>query len=251
MRDFAPKLRSRSSVTTPGPQRAVKGFLLWPGTVVRLALSVCVLTFWVMNAGQTHALPNTSGRSSAHVYFLTGFPLWNPTSYLDGLAAKVKQHGLPATMSSPGGWQDMAHSAIEQYHSGRLRSIIIVGYSTGGRSALEMAAQLNAAKVPVNLVITIDGISGPPVSPNVRKLINLYVRGGYGDAIARPTNFLGTLQNILVEDPNIGHFSIIDAKKEQLMNYVLAAATSRATSSAGKNERPAEAAAGTSEQSGK
>lgn len=247
MRNFAYKLRSRFSFTTPGPQRGVRSHFLWPGNVGRLALSACVLTFWVMNAAQTHALPNTSGRSSAHVYFLTG--LMGITSNLDGLAAKVKQHGLPATMSSPGGWQGLAQSAIEEYRSGRLRSIVIVGYSTGGRSAIEMAAQLSAAKVPVNLVITIDGMSGPPVPPNVRKLINLYVHGGYGDAIARPANFSGTLQNIPVEGPNIGHFSIIAAKEAQLLNYVLTAAASRGPSSTGKRERPAEAAAGTSEQS--
>ncbi len=240
MFDFAPELRSRFSVTTPGRQRAVRSFPLWP-----VVLSVCVLTFWVINASRTHALPNTSERSSAHVYFLTG--LFGITSHLDVLAAKVKQHGLPATMSSPGGWQDLAQSAIEEYHSGRLSSIVVIGYSTGGRSALEMAAQLNAAKVPVSLVITIDGMSGPPVPPNVRKLINLYVYGGFGGAITRPANFLGTLQNIPVEGQNIGHFSIIDAKAAQLLNYVLTAATPRAPRSTGKSERPAEAATGTSE----
>jgi len=166
------------------------------------------------------------------------------------LAAKVKQHGVPATMSSPGGWPELARSAIEEYRSGRLRSIIIVGYSTGAGSAIEMAAQLNAAKVPVNLVIKIDGTAAPPVPHNVRKLINVYVNGGYGNAIARPTDFLGTLQNIPVDGPNVDHYSIIDAKQAQLLNYVLAAAGSHAPSSTGKSKRPTNAAAGTSEPGG-
>lgn len=235
--------KSRFSLTTLGSQRAVRSFLLWPDTVARLALSVGILTICATNVAQTHALPKANRHSSAHVYFLAGF--LGIKSHLDGLEAGVKRHGLPATISSPGDWPDLARSAIEGYRSGRLRSIIIVGYSAGGRSALEMSAQLNAAKVPVKLMITIDGMSGPPVSRNVRKLINLYVQGGFGDAIARPINFSGALQNIPVEGAKIGHFSIIEAKEARLLNYVLAAAASRAPSSAGKSKHAAKAAAAT------
>lgn len=131
----------------------------------------------------------------------------------------------------------MAQSAIGEFQSGRVRSIIIVGYSTGAGSALEMASQLNTVKVPVSLVVTIDGVSGPPVQFNVRKLINLYVRGGFGNPIARPPGYSGILQNIPVDDPNVGHFSIITAKEPQLLAYVLAAAGSGASLSR-KSEHP-------------
>ena len=102
----------------------------------------------------------------------------------------------------------------------------MIGYSTGGRSVLEMVAHLNTAKVPVQLAVIIDGNSGPPVTPNVRKLVNFYVVNGYGSPITRPTNFRGSLENIPVKDPNVGHFSIIDAKERQLLSYVLSAARS-------------------------
>jgi hypothetical protein len=219
------------------------GFPFW-SAIFRLCLYVFVLTPCGIHAAHAQAVQNPGAHSSTHVYFLTG--LLGVRSNLDELAAKVRQHGLPSTMSSPGGWPESAQSAISEFRSGRLRSIIIVGYSTGAGSALEMASQLNAAKVPVSLVITIDGVSGPPVQSNVRKLINLYVRGGFGDPIARPPGYSGILENIPVEGPNVGHFSIIDAKEPQLLAYVLAAAGS-GTPSGRKSERSAVAGPSVSE----
>jgi len=212
--------------------------------VIGLGLCAAILTPFTPAAAQSREMPNTGAHSSSHVYFLTG--LLGIRSGLDGLATKVRQRGLPSTMSSPGGWSGLAQSAISEFRGGRLRSIVIVGYSTGAGSALQMASQLHGAKVPVNLVITIDGVSGPPVPPNVRKLINLYVRGGFGDAIARPAGFSGVLQNIQVEGPNVGHFSIIDAKETQLLTYVLAAAGT-GSSSVRKSEQAPDAGASASE----
>jgi hypothetical protein len=146
------------------------------------------------------------------------------TSGLDGVAAKIRKRGVPTTVSSPGGWDSLAQSAVKGYRNGSPRSIVVVGYSMGGRSALDMAVQLNTAKVPVQLVIVIDGMAGPPVSPNVRRLVNLYVPGGFGAPIARPRNFRGSLQNIAMKNPNVGHFSIIDASEGRLLGYVLSAA---------------------------
>ncbi|HMK69467.1 MAG TPA: hypothetical protein VK442_00700 [Xanthobacteraceae bacterium] len=77
-------------------------------------------------------------------------------------------------------------------------------------------------------------------------MINLYVRGGFGDAIARPAGFSGVLQNIQVEGPNVGHFSIIDAKETQLLTYVLAAAGT-GSSSVRKSEQAPDAGASASE----
>ena len=190
-----------------------------------LTLLLCSLTLWIApGAAQPNPSSNSKGRSSAHVYLFTG--LFGITSGLDGVAAKIKNQGLPTTMSSPGASESIAQSAIDEYRSGRLRSIVLIGYSTGGRSVLEMAAHLAAAKVPVQLAVIIDGSSGPPVAPNVRRLVNFYVFDGYGAPITRPTNFRGSLENIAVKDSKVGHFSIIDAKERQLLSLVLSAARS-------------------------
>jgi hypothetical protein len=69
----------------------------------------------------------------------------------------------------------------------------------------------------------IDGSTGP-LSPNIRKIINVYVPGGFGAPIARPSNFRGTIQNIPAKGDNVGHFTIIDVQQRQLLGYLLAAA---------------------------
>jgi hypothetical protein len=189
----------------------------------RITGVVLLLTWLLAVTAPVHAQPpKSNAHASAQVYLLTGW--LGITSGLDGLAAKIKARGLPATMSGPGGWETLGHSAIESFRNGRLRAIVIIGYSTGGRSALQMAAQLNAAKVPVQLVIVIDGMSGPPVAPNVRKLINIYVPAGFGSAIARPNGFRGDLQNMPMKGERDGHFSIIAANEDRLLGYVLSAA---------------------------
>jgi hypothetical protein len=126
-------------------------------------------------------------------------------------------------MASPVGWYSLGQSAIKGYRNEGLRSIVLVGFSAGGRASLNIAEQLNAANVPVELVLIIDAISVPPVSPNVRKLVNYY--GGVGNPVARPNDFPGVLQNIPVSGPNVGHFSIIDAHGQQLLAHVLSAAS--------------------------
>jgi dienelactone hydrolase len=187
-----------------------------------LTFLLCSLALGITAATHVNAASNGKARASAHVFLFTG--LIGIASGLDDVTAKIKNHGLAATMSSPGGWASLAGQAIEGYRSGRLRSIIVVGYSVGARSALEMATQLDAAKVPIKLVVVIDGASGPPIPPNVRKLVNFYVSGGYGGPIARPAHFRGSLQNNPIQDSSVGHFSIINATERQLLGYVLAAA---------------------------
>jgi pimeloyl-ACP methyl ester carboxylesterase len=64
----------------------------------------------------------------------------------------------------------VAQQAIEQYKSGRLRTIMIVGHSLGGSAASWMAAELGQAGVPVQLVVMLrpggrvgDFLQRPPV----------------------------------------------------------------------------------------
>ena len=189
--------------------------------VVHLVGCACLLALLVLGAAPARAAPPGGARASAQVYLLTG--LIGITSGLDGLAAKIRQRGVPASMASPGGWATLAESAVREHRGGRARSIIIIGYSAGGGAALEMAAYLNAAQVPVQLLVIFDGTSGPPPAPNVRKLVNLYVPGGWGGPIARPKGFRGTLQNIPASDPNVGHFTLIDAQQRRVLGQVLAA----------------------------
>jgi len=188
--------------------------------VVAFMLSVASLAPLCAGVAPANAAAKAKARSSAHVYFLTGF--MGIGSRLDGVAENIRRRGVPVTMARPGSWQSLGNAAIKGYRSEGLRSIVIVGYSAGGGAALDMATQLNAANVPVPLVMLIDGSSGS-IPPNVRRVVNVYVAGGFGAAITRQGNFRGTIQNIPISGANVGHFTIIDQQQRQLLGYILSA----------------------------
>ena len=193
-------------------------------TIAGLLSFACALVLSVIvPSGQAKAQQEPKLNPAAHVYVFTGFG-GAGRSYIDGVADKVRQRRMPTTVSSPGDMSSVAASAIERYKSGRLRSIVIVGYSMGGGAAMKMAAELGQANVPVQLVLTVDPVSVPDLSPNVRRLINYYVPDGVSGPIPRPKNFRGTLQNIAERDRSLGHFSIATARERDLINLVAAAA---------------------------
>jgi pimeloyl-ACP methyl ester carboxylesterase len=147
----------------------------------------------------------------AHLYVLLG--LGNNSPGLSEFAGRMQQHGIPTTVGNHSEWPALAQDAIQQYHSGRLRSIMIVGHSLGGGAAVDMAAELGRAGVPVQLVATLDPVGGSEVPGNVRRSVNFVPSGG--------------------ED----HFSVIAAHDRDLTNYVLGGKTSRrARASAGKRD---------------
>ena len=90
-----------------------------------------------------------------------GHRIFGPTAaaaQLEGSKAYAKdflaRHGIPTTVGNHSYGPAFAQEAIRQYKSGRLRSIMIVGHSLGGGAAVEMAAELGRAGVPVDLVVT-------------------------------------------------------------------------------------------------
>src|SRR3974390_289132 len=116
------------------------------GVVTTCALALAIV-FGARTAG---AEPSATPSGSAHVYVLTGF-LGFPTR-LHGAVERVERHHVPVTVGHALEWSTMAASAIEAYRRGQVRSVIIVGYSLGGGSALKMAAQLADAHAPLGLI---------------------------------------------------------------------------------------------------
>ena len=170
--------------------------------------------------------PAAAAASSAHVYLLRG--LLNMSPGFDTLAASIRSHGIPATLDSYGSWSALTQDAIADYKRGRLRSIVIIGHSAGGGAALDMAAALGRAGVPVDLVVAIDPTGTTSVPGNVRRAINLYVAGGLGSPVSSPAKARGAIQNLPDRGPGVGHFSIIATHERQVIGYVLSAARAHA-----------------------
>jgi pimeloyl-ACP methyl ester carboxylesterase len=189
--------------------------------VFALAAAVLVATAGTAIAQQNARAPGKFG--GGHVYILRGFMNLSPG--LDELASKVQARGVPATVINNLGWSSLVDDAVQNYKSGRVRSIVIVGHSMGGGAALELAAALGQSRVPVKLVIVLDGVGRTAVPSNVRRVLK-------ND---------GSVRNI--GQPSVNHFSIISAHERQLLALVLGAIRDDSTPQADANKSDAPATA--------
>ena len=168
--------------------------------------------------------PVLKQRNAPHVYLLRGF--MNVFSYgLDELADKLQRRGIQATLHSYTDGPALAAAALQDYKSGRVRTIIIMGHSMGAGAAVEMAEDLGHANVPVALVVTFDGAGGRTVPTNVKRLVNLYAANGMGAALNPPQKYRGTLINWQSKDPDMGHMAVAASPElhQRVIGYVLSA----------------------------
>jgi pimeloyl-ACP methyl ester carboxylesterase len=174
----------------------------WRVVTRSLVLVVCAVLAWPDHSyGRSRAHTGSQSQGRSHLYVLLG--LGNNSPGLSEFGSRIGRRGIPTTIRNYGDWPALAQEAIQQYNSGRLRSIMIVGHSLGGGAAVDMAAQLGRAGVPVQLVVTLDPVGGSQVSSNVRRSVNFLPAGG--------------------ED----HFSVIAAHERDMTSYVLGESRSR------------------------
>lgn len=163
--------------------------------------------------------------SKTHVYLLRG--VLNIFSLgLDEIAAKLRRLGIYATVDNYLGWQGLADQAAADYKSGRLRTIILVGHSSGATAVTSMAARLGQYGVPVKLAIGLDPTSHETASGHVDRYINYYIGNGLGAPVGKGQQFSGVLQNVDMEKhSDIGHFNIDKnpALQEEVIRKIRAA----------------------------
>jgi hypothetical protein len=95
--------------------------------------------------------------SDAHVYLLRG--VLNIFSLgLDDIAARLQQQGINATVANYLSWESLANEAAAEYRSGRVRTIVLVGHSSGATVLPDMAARLDQLGAPVKLAIGLDSV---------------------------------------------------------------------------------------------
>src|SRR6516164_6623133 len=111
-----------------------------------------------LSIGISNAQTTTTSQPREHVYLLRGFA--NVFSLgMDQIAAKLQQHGIHATVDNYLSWPSLAEQAAAEYKSGRARTIILVGHSSGATAITEMTARLSQLGVPVKLAIGLDPTS--------------------------------------------------------------------------------------------
>ncbi len=199
-------LMPQTSFTPQAGRRSLRAFML---TVLLLAFSSV--------AG---AAPATSpAKPHDRVYLLRG--AFNIFSLgMDEIAERLERQGVTVTVSNYLSWPSLAEEAAAEYKSGRVRTIILVGHSSGATAVTEMAARLGQLGVPVKLAIGLDPTSRMTATGHVDRYVNYYIAGGMGKAVDKGRQFSGTVQNVDVERNNaLNHFNI--DKNRSLQDQVL------------------------------
>jgi hypothetical protein len=162
----------------------------------------------------------TASANGAHVYLLRG--VLNVFSLgLDGIAAKLEAQGIPVTITNYLGWASVADEAAADYRSGRVKTIILVGHSSGATVLPDMVARLDQAGAPVKLAIGLDSVFKTSLSGRVGRYVNYYIGNGNGEPVTPTKGLHGTLQNVNVQNvPGVGHITI--EKSEIMQRRVIA-----------------------------
>jgi acetyl esterase/lipase len=106
-------------------------------------------------------------------------------------------------------WPTLAEEAAAEYKRGRVRTIILVGHSSGAVAVTSMATRLSELGVPVKLAIGLNPTSHLTASGHVDRYINYYIANGIGDPVDKGPQFSGVLQNIDLEHmSDVSHFNI-------------------------------------------
>ena len=184
--------------------------LLQATTIVLLALVLSVST-------PVEAAPT----STAHVYLLRG--VLNIFSMgLDDIAAKLEAQGIPVTVTNYLGWASLAEQAAADYKSGKVKTIILVGHSSGATVLPDMVARLDQLGAPVKLAIGLDSVFRTSLHGRVGRYINFYIANGNGEPVKPTTGLHGTLENVNVQSvPGVGHLTI--EKNEIMQRKVISA----------------------------
>ena len=179
------------------------------------AMAIAVLLLLSVGASPALAVPNSaSAASTAHVYLLRG--VLNIFSLgLDDIAAQLRAQGIPVTVANFASWSSLADDAAAAYRSGRIKTIVLVGHSSGATALPDMVAKLDQLGAPVTLAIGLDSVFRTKLSGRVGRYVNFYIANGNGEPVARTAQLQGKLENINVQNvPGVGHMSI---EKNQIM----------------------------------
>src|ERR1700756_1775995 len=169
---------------------------------------------------KANALPSAQA-AQTHVYLMRG--VLNIFSLgMDQMAYRLQQQGINASVHNHMLWSSVANDAAAAYKSGKIKTIILVGHSSGATCLPDIVASLSAQGVPVKLAIGLDSVFHTSLTGKVGRYINFYIANGAGTRVEKTKNFSGELDNVDVERvPGISHVSI--DKNEVIQQKVIAA----------------------------
>ena len=189
----------------------------WLRPLQRIVVAILLLALPVA-ASPGNAAP--SAAADTHVYLLRG--VLNIFSLgLDDIGAKLQAQGFKVTVANYLSWSSLADEAAAEYRSGRTKTIVLVGHSSGATALPDMVARLDRLGAPVKLAIGLDSVFRTSLAGRVGRYINFYVANGNGEPVAKTRQFHGELDNIDVGRIGMAHLTI--DKSEIMQRKVISA----------------------------
>lgn len=201
------------------------------------AACLLLLSAVAMSPTTAKAAPSQAA-ATTHVYLLRG--VLNIFSLgLDTIGARLEAQGIPVTVANFVSWSSLADEAAANYKAGRLKTIVLVGHSSGATALPDMIAKLNQLGVPVKLAIGLDSVFKTRLSTGAERYINIYIGDGPGEPVRAANGLRGKLDNVDVRGSGVGHITI--DKNEAIQRRVIAeidAAIARSRGPAGPVAEP-------------
>jgi len=176
---------------------------------------------------------------AGNAYLLRGF-IGVFSEGIDSLTRKLNAAGIRASVFQDDQWYALARKLRQEYRRDpNHEPLILIGHSYGADDAIRVARELKKDRIQVDLLVTLDPVTPPPVPDNVKRCVNIYQSNGLWDLMPwlrgvplvaesdRSTQLVNcdvrTNRRDLL-DRDIDHFNI--EKKPRIHNEVIASAMS-------------------------
>lgn len=167
--------------------------------------------------------PVSDHARAGNVYLLRGWI--GIFSYgIDKLGSEIEESGVRATVYQDDQWRALADKIAAEYRAAPQREpLVLVGHSYGADDVLRISRELDAAGIPVDLVVTLDPVTPPQVPKNIRLCYNIFQSNGVMDTLPflrgiplnQETKGAGELVNVDIRkdrtdllEPGTDHFNI-------------------------------------------
>lgn len=125
--------------------------------------------------------PVTDNQRVGNVYLIRGW-IGVFSTGMDSLGEKIREQGIHAEVYQGEQARQLARAIIAAY-AGRHDSepLVLIGHSYGADNVLRVARELESADIKVDLLVTFDPVTPPPVPGNIRRLENYFKPNGAWD----------------------------------------------------------------------
>ena len=138
------------------------------------------------------------------------------SSGIDAMTETLRGQGVQAEAIGHLAWRAAARRIVQERAQGKPGKVVLVGHSQGGNNTVDIARELKAFSIPVDLIVTLAPWKQDPVPANVLKAVNYYQAGGWGSPLVGEADFKGELVNLDIgPEPGITHVNIDKSPRVQ------------------------------------